>query len=156
MKKDMIAKELVHLDFEVKDQEEFFDKMADELYQLGYVRETYKSVLKEREANYPTALPVEPYPVAIPHADAQHIITPFIAPVRLKEPVDWCEMANNDEVHKVRFIFVLGFMKSDEHIELLQTLVDNFQSQELMDQLIAAKTADEYYDLVCNMPGMDS
>lgn len=65
-------------------------------------------------------------------------------------------MANNDEVHKVRFIFVLGFMKSDEHIELLQTLVDNFQSPELMDKLIAAKTADEYYGLVCNMPGMDS
>jgi len=156
MKKDMIARELVHLDFEVKDQEEFFDKMADELHQLGYVRETYKEALKEREANYPTALPVEPYPVAIPHADAQHIINPFIAPVRLKEPVDWCEMANNDEVHKVRFIFVLGFMKSDEHIELLQTLVDNFQSPELMDKLIAAKTADEYYGLVCNMPGMYS
>ena len=47
-------------------------------------------------------------------------------------------------------------MKSDEHIELLQTLVDNFQSPELMDKLIAAKTADEYYGLVCNMPGMDS
>ena len=156
MKKDMIAKELVHLDFDVKDQEEFFDKMADELHRLGYVRETYKEALKAREANYPTALPVEPYPVAIPHADAQHIITPFIAPVRLKEPVDWCEMANNDEVHQVRFIFVLGFMKSDEHIELLQTLVDNFQNPELMDQLTAAKTAEEYYELVCSMPGMDS
>lgn len=156
MKKDMIAKELVYLDYEAENQDEFFEKMADKLYQLGYVRETYKDALKEREANYPTALPVEPYPVAIPHADAKHIINPFIAPVRLKEPVDWCEMANNDVVHQVRFIFVLGFMKSDEHIELLQTLVDNFQKPELMEQLTKAQTVDEYYDLVCGMPGMDS
>lgn len=156
MKKDMIAKELVALDLEVADQAEFFEKMAEKLCKLGYVKDTYCDALKEREANYPTALPVEPYPVAIPHADTQHIIKPFIAPVRLKGTVEWCEMANNDVVHQVRFIFVLGFLKSDEHIELLQVLVDNFQKPELMEKLVKAESEDEYYELVCNMEGMDS
>lgn len=155
MKKDMIDKELIELDYDVRDQKEFFEKMTEKLIGLGYVKATYCDALKEREANYPTALPVEPYPVAIPHADTVHIIKPFIAPVRLKEPVDWCEMANNDVVHKVKFIFMLGFLKSDEHIELLQVLVDNFQKPELMDKLNQAATTDEYYDLVCSMQGMD-
>ena len=155
MKKDMIAKELIELDYEVADQADFFEKTAKKLFELGYVKDTYCEALKEREANYPTALPVEPYPVAIPHADTQHIIKPFIAPVRLKNSVEWCEMANNDEVHQVQFVFVLGFLKSDEHIELLQVLVDNFQDPDLMDKLLKAETADEYYELVCNMPGMD-
>ena len=155
MKKDMIFKELIQLDWEVRDQADFFDKMVDKLYDLGYVKDTYKDAIKTREENYPTALPVEPFPVAIPHADSVHIIKPFIACSRLKEPVEWCEMANNDVVHQVKFIFMLGFVKSNEHIDLLQVLVENFQDPALMDRLIQAKTADEYYDVVCSMEGMD-
>ena len=155
MKKDMIFKELIQLDWELKDQEEFFDKMVDKLYALGYVKDTYKEAIKTREAKYPTALPVEPFPVAIPHADMIHIIKPFIACTRLKNPVDWCEMANNDVVHPVKFIFMLGFMKSDEHIDLLQVLVENFQDPALMDRLVHAKTEDEYYEIVCGMKGME-
>lgn len=156
MKKDMIIKELIALDYEVADQKEFFEKTADKLYKLGYVKDSYADALKEREANYPTALPVQPYPVAIPHADIEHIIKPFIMPVRLKNPIDWREMANNDVVHQVQFIFVLGFLKSDEHIELLQVLVDNFQDPELMDKLVHATTVDEYYELVCNMKEIET
>ncbi len=65
-------------------------------------------------------------------------------------------MANNDEVHQVRFIFMLGFLKSDEHIDLLQILVESFQSEELMERLNNAKTADEYFELVCGIKGMES
>jgi len=64
--------------------------------------------------------------------------------------------ANNDEVHPVRFIFMLGFLKSDEHIDLLQILVENFQNEELMERLNNARTAEEYFELVCGINGMDS
>lgn len=156
MKKDMVHKELIQLDWEVKDQNEFFDRMAAKLHELGYVKETYAQALKTREANYPTALAVEPFPVAIPHAEREHIITPFIAPTRLKNPVKWCEMGTDDVYHDVRFIFMLGFLGGDEHIELLQILVENFQKPELMDKLTAASTVDEYYDIVVGMEGMDA
>lgn len=63
--RDTIYKELIQLDWEVKDQDEFFDKMTDKLLELGYVKDTFRDAIKTREANYPTALPVEPYPVAI-------------------------------------------------------------------------------------------
>ncbi|OUN25696.1 PTS sugar transporter subunit IIA [Pseudoflavonifractor sp. An85] len=155
MKKDMIFKELIQLDWEVKDQGEFFDKMVDKLYDLGFVKDTYKEAIKVREANYPTALPVEPYPVAIPHAEIQHLNKPFIACTRLKNPVDWCEMGTDDVIHPVKFVFMLGFMKSDEHIDLLQVLMENFQNPELMKQLLEAKTEEEYYNIVCGMEGMD-
>ena len=60
--RDTIYKELIQLDWEVKDQDEFFDKMTDKLLELGYVKDTFRDAIKTREANYPTALPVEPYP----------------------------------------------------------------------------------------------
>lgn len=156
MKKDMVFKELIQLDWEVKDQNEFFDKMAEKLRGLGYVKDTYAQALKTREANYPTGLAVEPYPVAIPHAEREHIIKPFIAPTRLKTPIRWCEMGTDDVYHEIRFIFMLGFLGGNEHIELLQVLVENFQKPELMEKLLGAATVDEYYDIVVGMEGMDA
>ncbi|MGL5437457.1 MAG: PTS sugar transporter subunit IIA [Lachnospiraceae bacterium] len=155
MKKDMLFRELVQLDREAADQTEVFTEIADVLFKHGFVKDTYLEALKTREEKYPTALPIEPYPVAIPHTDTIHINRPFIAPVRLKQPVEWREMANNDAVHQIRFIFMLGFLKSDEHVELLQVLVENFQNKELMEQLEQAETADEYFELVCGMKGME-
>lgn len=155
MKKDMFFRELVQLDIPINNQTELFQKMANVLYEKGFVKDTYLESLSVRENNYPTALPVEPYPVAIPHTNVEHIIRPFIAPVRLKEPIEWREMANNDAIHQVRFVFMLGFLKSDEHVELLQVLVENFQDEELMQKLVDAKDADEYFAAVCSMKGMD-
>lgn len=155
MKRDMLFRELVQLDMPVNNQTELFQNMANVLYEKGFVKDTYLESLLVREENYPTALPVEPYPVAIPHTNVEHIIRPFIAPVRLKEPIEWREMANNDAIHQVRFVFMLGFLKSDEHVELLQVLVENFQDEELMQKLVDAKDADEYFAAVCSMKGMD-
>lgn len=159
--RDTIYRELIQLDWEVENQTEFFDKMAAKLVDLGYVKETFADAIKTREANFPTALPVEPFPVAIPHADPQHIIKPFIACTRLKNPIKWCEMANNDVEHDVKFIFMLGFLGghgdadgSNEHVELLQILVMNFQKPEVMDRLVNAKTEDEYMEAVLSMEGL--
>lgn len=159
--RDTIYRELIQFDWEVKDQDEFFDKMADKLLELGYVKDTFKDAIKTREANYPTALPVEPYPVAIPHADPENIIKPFIACTRLKNPIKWCEMSNNDVQHDVKFIFMLGFLgghddpnAGNEHVELLQVLVTNFQKPEVMDKLVNAKTEDEYMEAVLSMEGL--
>lgn len=100
-------------------------------------------------------LPTQPYPVAIPHSDPVNIIQQFIAPVRLKHEIDWCEMANNDSVLKVRIVFLLGFKREEGHVELLQVLLENFQDPELMDQLMNAKTKEEYLQLVKNMKGLE-
>ena len=74
--------------------------MGARFRKLGYVNDTYLPSIKKREAQYPTALPVEPYPIAIPHTEATAIIHPFIAPVRLRESVKWGDMplVEDDEV----------------------------------------------------------
>ena len=78
---------------------------------------------KGREKEYPTAPPhraicsgYTPYrPGCIKNA--------FIAYVRLKEPIPWREMAANEVVHMVRFVFLLGFKQEavgDAYVELLR------------------------------------
>jgi len=152
----MLFRKLIQIDLEAANQTEVFEQIAGILYSHGFVKDTYLEALKVREGKYPTALPVKPYPVAIPHTDTEHIIRPFIAAVRLKHAVEWREMANNDTIHQVQFIFMLGFLKSDEHVELLQILVENFQNEELMERLKKAETADEYFAVICSMRGMEA
>lgn len=155
VKPDMIYKELIQLDWDITDQEEFFKKMAAKLEEKGFVKSSFFEAIKEREKNYPTALNIDPYPIAIPHVDPQHIIKPFIAATRLKNPVKWCEMGTSDVEQEVKFIFMLGFLKSDEHIVLLQTLLENCQKEDIMDKLLNSQDENEYQDVILAMKDVE-
>ena len=156
MQRDLLKRDLVQLDWEVADQDEFFNRMSDRLLGLGYVEESFPAAVKARERAYPTALPTQPEAIAIPHSDAEHIIEPFFASTRLASPVTWHEMANNDETHAVRFIFMLGFTKEDGHVEVLQILLENFQDPGFMQRLDRARTEDEYVAALATMSGLDA
>ena len=54
----------------------------------------------------------------------------------------------------MKFIFMLGFKRSDEHVELLQILVANFQDESLMERLMDAKTKEEYMEAILSMEGL--
>ena len=82
-----------------------------------------------------------------------NIIKQFVAPVRLKHEIDWCEMANNDNILKVRVVFLLGFKREEGHVELLQLLIENFQDKEIMDQLLVAETKEKFLDIVKHLKG---
>ena len=103
MNDTLICDELCELDLDVRSTDEFFEVMSKKAKDLDYVTEQFLSAIKKREQDYPTALPVKPYPVAIPHSDPINIVKQFIAPVRLKNAISWCEMANNDSSQTVAF-----------------------------------------------------
>lgn len=153
MESDMIHESLIQLDMDVADMEEFFIKTCVKLVDLGYVKASFFDAITKREKEFPTGLPTQPYAVAIPHADPQHIIKPFISATRLKHSIKWCEMATSDVWHDVKFIFMLGFKGEDGHVELLQILVENFQDAKLMNRLLNAKTKKSYKDGILQMKG---
>ena len=155
MNNSLICDELCELDLDVKDFNEFFEVFSKKAMDLNYVTETFVDAIKERELNYPTALPTEPFPVAIPHSDPVHIVNQFIAPIRLKEEIDWHEMANNDSILKVRIVFVLGFKKEAGHVEILQLLIENFQDEEKMNKLLSVQTKEEFLTEVKSMKGFN-
>lgn len=156
MQRELIKRDLVQLDWAVANQDDLFDRMAHILVERGYVKPSFDEALKTRERKYPTALPTQPEAIAIPHCDAEHILVPFIAPIRLATPVQWAEMGNNDVQHPVRFVFMLGFTKADGHVQVLQVLLENFQDPAFMASLEAASTADEYFAAVSSMTGLDA
>lgn len=156
MRLDLIKRDLIALDWRVEDQSDFFDRMVGVLTAGSYVRNTFRDALGARESKYPTALPTSPEAVAIPHSDAEHVITPFIAPVRLRTPVTWHEMGNDSVTHQVRFIFMLGFTDEGGHVEVLQILLQNLQDPSFMERLDQARTEGEYYDVLSAMSGLEA
>lgn len=157
MREDVVVKELIRLDLDVDSSKELFQVMSKQLIRLGYVTGEFLESINAREEKYPTALPIEPYAVAIPHTDPDCIITPFISCIRIKHSVPWREMAANEIVRMVRFVFLLGFKEEDvgdAHVELLQILVNNCQDPAFMERLMKAEDTETYYKAIISMKGM--
>lgn len=144
----LLRRDLVRFDWEVADQRAVFAEMAKTLRKGGFVTDSFESAIVTREAKYPTALPTAPEAIAIPHADAEHNLTPFIAPLRLEHPVLWSEMGNDETTHPVRLVFMLGLDKADGQLEVLQALVQAFQDPEFFQRLNSAATAEEFFTAV--------
>ncbi|MFC0673729.1 PTS sugar transporter subunit IIA [Brachybacterium hainanense] len=153
MSDGLVTKDLVQVDLEVASTGELFAHMSHMLQEAGYVKESFGDALALREATYPTALPTQPEAMAIPHADAVHILEPFIAPIRLASPIPWHEMGNDDVTHPVRFVFLLGFTKADGHVKVLQDLMIASQDPEFFPRLASAGSAEEYFSAVQSIQG---
>lgn len=149
--KEIIMRDLTVLDLEAKSWQDVLISMNERLCEQGYVNNTYLETILKREAEYPTALPVEPYPIAIPHTETGAIERPFIAPIRLRTPVAWGDMSDPEHTFDVRLVFCLGFRDAGAHIELLQILVHNFQRPDWVEALFSAQSEDEFYDVVAGM-----
>lgn len=149
--KEMVKRELTRLDVEVENYSELFEIMAEIFVDLGYACDEYLERLHIREASFPTALPVEPYPIAIPHTGAKAILKPFIAPVRLKKAVKWNQMSDVEKTTDVRMAFFLGFKDPEEFVDLLQVLMFNFERTDWVRSLFESNSEDEFYQLASDM-----
>ncbi|MCP2378757.1 PTS sugar transporter subunit IIA [Cutibacterium modestum] len=138
-----VKSELVRLDVSVNTPEELLTMVGDDLVHRGYVNETFTQAVLAREGAFPTALPTRPDAIAIPHTDREHIVRPFIAPMRLKHAIAWNEMGNPGMRQSVRFVFMLGFVGENGHVGLLQKLLDMVNGHGLLDKLARARTEEE-------------
>lgn len=147
MREQMFYEDLILLDLDVRNADEFFETMNGILLQKGFVNEGFLKAIKQREAKYPTALPTQPYGIAIPHTDPEFIEQPFIAVVRLKHSAVWKLMASEDE-GEVKVVFLLGFKHDDYHVQLLQKLMDLFMKDDFSNELLYVGTQEDCLHLV--------
>lgn len=145
---EMFFEELIFMQPTFQNANEFFDFIYPILVDKGYVKSSFLAAIKARELAYPTALPTEPYVVALPHTDIEHINRPFISVTKLAQGMPWHEMANNDHILQADFIFLLGFTEKDGHINLLQTLMACFSEGDFLQQLHECKTSKNFLELL--------
>lgn len=140
--------EIVFFNQLFENKEEALKKLADEFLKKGLVKDSFFQALIDREKNYPTGLSINGIGIAIPHTDGVHIIKPQIGFMSLKKPVIFKDMVDYQHDIEVSIIFMLGLSKSEQQIEMLQRLVELFQNEKLLGQVIVCENIDEFRQIM--------
>ena len=102
---------------------------GEELHRRGYVKESFSQACIKREQMFPTGLPSEE-PVAIPHADAEHVIKDALCFLRLDEPVSFRRMDDPDQSVEAKLIINMAISSDGGQVEMLRKLVNILKSKE--------------------------
>lgn len=142
------SEEIIFFNQSYNNKEDALKKLADELLIKGLVKDTFFEAVIDREKTYPTGLSINGIGIAIPHTDGIYIINPQIGFMSLKEPIIFKDMVDDQHEIEVNAIFMLGLLKSEQQIEMLQKLVGLFQDEVLLKKVIACKNIHEFKDIM--------
>lgn len=144
----MFKKELIYLDVKAKNNEELLSKLSDELYKQGYVKESFKQAILDREKNYPTGLPTPGIKVALPHAKSKYVNKSAILVATLQRPVEFKEMGSRIENIDVELVFMLAVKDPSQQVKVLQKLINFFSKESKLISLKESKEVDYIYNLL--------
>lgn len=130
----------------LKNNKEVLSNLADYLIEEKMVKKSFKEAILEREKSYPTGLQFDGYGIALPHTDSEHVIKSQIAIMTLEKPVKFIEMASTDKEIDVKTIFMLALKDSNQHIKILQKVMELLQDKEAMSKIESFDDSKESLD----------
>lgn len=143
-----IDKALIITNLDADTSEEVLGKLADNLYNNGYVDKNYKEAVLDREKIYPTGLPSPAPSVAIPHADYNLVKRTTISVATLAHPVSFHDMGDVKNTVDVSIVIMMAISEPHGQVEMLQKIVEVIQDDSLRNNLMNAKNSDELYELL--------
>ena len=146
---ELFTPELVFIDMDCADRDDFFKKMSVELGEKGYVEDTWYDAITTREANYPTGLMSASCSVAIPHTEPENIKKAYIAVIKPKNPIEFNFMGGMGDPVQAELIFNLGIKrKGDDQVKMLQTLMNFCMNDEAVEEIKAAGDPDAVISVI--------
>lgn len=133
----MLHEDLIYMDYPSKDREILLEELSEILKEKGYVKESYQRAILEREKKYPTGLNTPGIPLAMPHAEAEHVNKPAILVARFTEPVTFKEMGNSGNDVQAKFVFMLAVSDPEGHLATLSKFMSIFSQEEKLKALYA-------------------
>ena len=133
----MLHEDLIYMDYPSKDRELLLEELSEILKEKGYVKESYQRAILEREQKYPTGLNTPGIPLAMPHAEAEHVNKPAILVARFTEPVTFKEMGNSGNDVQAKFVFMLAVSDPEGHLATLSKFMSIFSQEEKLKALYA-------------------
>jgi PTS system galactitol-specific IIA component len=96
--------------------------LASAAVDQGFAHASFVDAVVEREREHPTGLPV-PTPVAIPHADAHHILRPALAALVPSQPLLFGEMGSRDRTVEAELVVMMLVSDPQGQVPLLGRLL---------------------------------
>lgn len=146
----MIDEKLIVVDSIAKTDLEVLDELSELLFKEGYVKESFRKAVKDREKLYPTGLAIEDdFGIAMPHADKEHVNKIGIACATLKNPVIFRHMGGTkNDVVEVSLVCMLAIDDSQKHMETLAKLMELFSDHEKLEKIKLCKAKEEVINLL--------
>jgi PTS system galactitol-specific IIA component len=138
-----VREDLVIVPMEAKDAADAITQLGGRLQAGGYVKDSWIRATIERERVFATGLPTPGIGVAIPHADAEHVLRQVIAVGVLEQPVEFGEMGSPDSAVSVRIVCALAVAHPESLVMLLQRLIEVLQHADVLIQITEAETPPE-------------
>lgn len=129
--------DLIFMDYPAKAREELLTELVAVLRSKGYVKDSFQEALLTRERKYPTGLNTPGVPLAMPHAEAEHVVKPAILVARLSEAVVFKEMGNSGKDVMAKFVFMLAVSDPSGHLAMLSKFMSIFSQGEKLKALYA-------------------
>lgn len=155
MSETFFDESVILIDVDANKKEEVLKLMAQNLVSKNLVKESFIQAIIKRENEFATGLPTAGVSVAIPHTDVEHVNQKSISVAILKNPVDFIVMGDDSKSTPVQIVFMLAMDDEGSQLELLQKLMQVFQEEETLKELVNQSRAsniksilDEKLDLV--------
>ncbi|MDF7671918.1 PTS sugar transporter subunit IIA [Lactobacillus sp. ESL0701] len=145
---ELLSPKFVFAQVKASSADEVIHYLATQLKDNGKVKDTFEEAVKAREQIHPTGLPSGEIAVAIPHTDVQYVNEAAITFATLDHPVEFHNMAVNDQLLEVQIVVMLALKDPHSQVEMLQKLMALFQNQELLAQLQKITDNRQLYDAV--------
>ena len=131
----------VLLNYDLKTSDEVIQAIGNQLFEAGFVKDSFIQAAIERESSMPTGLPLSgDINAAIPHTEIDHVLKPCIGMATLKNEVEFQNMISPQEKVPVRLVFLLALEQPKAQIEMLQEVANILQNPTLVKKLIEQKT----------------
>ncbi len=146
---DLLHSEHILLDLNASSVAEVLDRLAAAMEKTEYVLRAYGRDALVREDVFPTGLPTEPIPVAIPHADPEHVLRSGVGIAVLRQPVDFGLMGSDgsDKV-AAKVVFLLAIKEREKQVEMIQQLIQVIQSGDLLEGIVDAEEPEGVLELI--------
>jgi len=118
-------------------KEEMFRIVSDQLFNKGYVKESYLESLLHRESLHPTGLKVEDLiSIAIPHTDVEHVNKQTMVVVKnTNSYFEFQRMDEPTETLSVNLALLLVVKEPDGYVNFLAALTSLFQEDSFINLL---------------------
>lgn len=145
-KSHVIHQALISLDETYGTREEAITYIAQQAQQSGYVddKDAFIEAVLARETEVSTVIG---FGIAIPHGKTSAVTHPFIAFMRLAEPIQW----SSDDEEQVRLIFLIGvpdFNAEALHLKFISQVSRKLLDEGFRTQLAELETTEEVFKLL--------
>jgi PTS system galactitol-specific IIA component len=146
---ELLRPELILLSLNAISAEDILQQMSKTLIRLGYATLGFFEDVWQREQKYPTGLPTQPFAVALPHADSDHITKTALCFATTASPVKFGQMGSDGSKRlDVYLIILLAIREREKQVELISQLVQLLQTPGLLERLYKTQTPDEFIKLI--------